>query len=213
MAIFHSTICKKIRKSYGTVTMCRLGGQNILRDKVTEVHNPKTLPQQMQRRRHATLVELSNVFCQATYLGFPRRPKKQSPDNQFVQLNHRAVQVSEELEVSVDYKQIIVSKGNRELPAVTVASTADPAGLAFTWAQEDFVRHAALDDRLYAVVLEQNLLRVKVFVLGERKDTESVNISLPSGWETDQLMVWVFMLSRDKQNASTSRWLEIKPAN
>lgn len=70
MAIFFSTVCKKIRKSYGTVTTYRVGGQNILKDKVFEVRNPKTLLQRVQRQRHATLVELAGVFCQATPLGF-----------------------------------------------------------------------------------------------------------------------------------------------
>lgn len=210
MAIFHSTVCKKLRKSFGTVTACRLMGQNILRDKVTDVRNPRTLPQRQQRERMKTLVELAAVFAQPTTLGFPQRPQKQNPDNQFVQLNMGAVEVSDELEVTVNYEQILVSKGNRALPEVDVTLDTENSVLQFTLAEEDVLRHAADDDMLYTVLLEQKLKRAKLFPVCKRKGAETTTINLPAKWDASQLLVYVFMLSKDRQNASVSKCLDVK---
>lgn len=208
MALFKSTAFSKLRKSFGNLTTCRSRGQNIVKEKVSEVFNPNTISQQVQRNRMKTLVELGGVYAQPIGLGFPKRPREYSPDNMFVQLNKEAVEVSDELKVTINYKDIIVAKGNRELPQVSVTLDTETSTLVFTVDQEESVRHAADDDVLYAAVLEQNLKRVKLFQVCERKTTTLESINLPAKWATDQLLVYVFMLSKDGKNASMSRCIE-----
>lgn len=119
------------------------------------------------------------------------------------------MQVSNNLLVTVDYSEIRVAKGNRELPPVMVRMDAESSELSFTWVQEDFVRHAADDDQLYAVILEQELKKAKVFLLGERKGTEPSKIVLPSDWKPDRVVLYVFILSKDRKNASMSKFMTI----
>lgn len=211
MALFKSTAFSKLSKSFGNLTVCRSRGQNILKEKVSEVYNPQTIAQQMQRLRMKTLVELCGVYDPVLSLGFPRRPKKFSPDNVFVQHNQQAVTVTEDLEVTIDYKKIVVARGKRGLPEVSVALKTAERQLEFTHVSEEFYRHAADDDLLYAVVLEQSKNSVKVFSLNERKDTEPAVVTLPAAWnvEADNLTVYVFILSKDRNEASDSKCLTL----
>ena len=207
MAIFKSTAFSKLRNSFGNLTTCRSKGQNIVKEKVTTVFNPRTLAQQMQRLRTKTLVDLCAVYEPVISIGFPQRERKYSPDNMFVKLNQKAVAVSEQMEVAVDYAQVLVAKGNRRLAEMTVASDAEAHQLTFTRETEEFARHAVKDDLFYTAVLEQDRKKVKVFPLNERKDTEPVVVTLPDAWDMNQLIIYVFVLSADKQHASLSECL------
>lgn len=210
MAIFKSTAFSKLKKSFGNLTACRSRGQNIVKEKVTDVFNPKTIPQQMQRKRTAKLVELCEVFDPVIAIGYPSRPSNYSVDNQFLHLNQLAVEVSEKLVVTVDYEKLVVAKGNRKLPDITVAEDKENHQLTFTTKAEKFERHAAEDDRFYAAVLEQTYMKVKVFPLNERESTEPAVVEVPNGWNMEKLTIYVFALTKDRRQASHS--LCIKPA-
>lgn len=210
MAIFKSTAFSKLEKSFGNLTACRSRGQNIVKEKVSKVYNPKTIPQQMQRKRTAKLVELCEVFDPAIAIGYPSRPSYHSIDNQFLHLNQQAVEVSEKLIVTVDYEKIIVAKGNRKLPDITVTADSENNQLTFTAVAEKFERHAADDDRFYAAILEQNRMKLKVFPLNERESTEPAVVEIPNGWNVGDLTIYVFALTKDRKQASRS--ICIKPA-
>lgn len=210
MAIFKSTAFSKLEKSFGNLTACRSRGQYIVKEKVSKVHNPKTIPQQMQRKRMAKLVELCELFDPAIAIGYPSRPATHSIDNQFLHLNQQAVEVSEKLVVTVDYEKIIVAKGNRKLPDITVTADSENNQLTFTAIAEKFARHAADDDRFYAAILEQNRMKLKVFPLNERESTEPAVVEIPNGWNVENMTIYVFALSKDGKQASRSEC--IKPA-
>lgn len=205
MAIFNSTAFSRLSKSFGNLTTCRTKGINIVKEKVTQVFNPRTLAQRKQRLRMKRLVGLCSMYDPVLGLGFPGRPANYTPDNMFVKLNQQAVVVSDELEVTVNYDRMLVSAGNRRLPEVRMSVDETGSQLTFTHEAEEFMRHAADDDCLYAAVLEEKKLKLRVFVLNERKDTEAAVVDLPPGWEVDALCVYVFVLSKDGKSASASQ--------
>lgn len=208
MAVFKSTAFSKLKKSFGNLTACRSRGQNIVKEKVSDVYNPRTLAQQMQRKRHSALVELCEVYDPAIVLGYPSRPSNYSVDNLFLQLNQQAVEVSDKLEVTIDYEKIIVAKGNRKLPDIAVSADADKHQLTFTAEAEKFERHAAADDHFYAAILEQERRKVRVFPLNERENAEPAVVVLPDGWKEEKLTIYVFALSADKKQASLSKCVQ-----
>lgn len=209
MAIFKSTAFSKLRNSFGNLTTCRFKGQNIVKEKVTEVFNPRTIAQQMQRLRMKTLIGMCDVFAPVIDVGFSQCDVKMTPDNLFVQLNQKAVAVSEDLEVTIAYDQVVVSKGSRRLPAVTVTLDAEGNQLVFTHEAEKLERRSADDDRLYAAVLERGLQKLRLFPLNERKDTAAVNVPLPEGWGEMNLEVYVFIRSKDGRQSSNSKYLKV----
>lgn len=208
MAIFESTAFDRLRKSFGNLTVYHSRGQNILKGKVSEINDANTLEQQKNRRKMKTLVGLCSLYEQALSIGFPQRPQNYTPDNMFFQENKAVVTVDEQLNVTIDYEKIIVAKGNRMLPEVSVARDFENNRLTFTHQAEEFVRHGAGDDQLYTVLLERELQRVKVLRLNVRMDVDPVVVSLPEKWEMENLMVYVLILSKDMKNASTSRFVE-----
>ena len=209
MAIFSSTAFSKLSKSFGNLTTCRTKGTNIVKEKVTQVFNPRTLAQRKQRLRMKKAVELCSVYDSVLGIGFPSRPVNYTPDNLFVKLNQQAIDVSDTLEVTVDYDRVVVSAGNRRLPGMQVSVNEAGSQLTFTHEAEEFMRHAADDDCLYAAVLETTMQRLKLFALNERKDTEAATVALPQGWNADSLCIYVFVVSKDGKNASNSQCLTL----
>ncbi len=210
MAIFQSTAFSKMRKSFGNLTTYRSKGKNIVKEKVTEVSNPKTLPQRKQRTKFPALVELSGVLSQALSLGFASRPKDYTPENYFVHLNKEAMSAGDDLEVMVDYEALVLSKGNRALPSeMSVSADAESHSLTFTIGMEEFVVHSALDDEFYATVLEKEKMQAKVFLLGTRAEVSEHVANLPASWDMEQLEVYVFVVSKTHKKASKTVYLTV----
>ena len=209
MTIVKSLILHRLTKSMGDNTFCRFRGKTILKGKVSSNHSC-TLPQQQQRLRMKTLMELCDLFDPAIQMGFPQRPIAQSPGNAFVQTNKDVVEVSEKLEVTINYEQIACSKGKLELPELTVKADAEARTLTFSHEAEDFGKHAEPTDMLYAVLLEKQKSRTKVFPLNTRESAGMVALTLPKGWEIANLEVYVFVLSENKRKSSKTLYLSIE---
>lgn len=200
-------------KSFGNLTTYRLKGQTIVRKKVTEVRNPKTLKQQQQRQRFAVTNELANSFMQAIELGLANKEAKLSVANYFVRLNKDAVIINEQLEVTIDYAAIIVAKGNRAMPEdITLTHDAEMGTFTVEVPQEEFTTHAAADDEFFCYVCERTKLRGKLFPLGERSTLTSKAINLPAKWDSspDKLAFYVFCVSKDRKRVSKSEYLTVE---
>ena len=212
LAIVESPVFSKMKKSYGTVTLYRLKGQNVMRERTTEVKNPRTLPQQKQRKAFPTIVELGSLLSAALEIGYPNCPQRCTPENYFVSLNKGAVTVSDELEASIDYPNLIISKGSRAVAkqmSVTVDAEAHLLTFSITEPQ-GIVSHSKGNDVYYAVVLETNLQEMAMEALGERDAMEATTMTLPDTWDMEALAVYVFTTSQNGKQASKSVYLEVQ---
>ena len=210
MALFKSTAFSKMQKSFGNLTTCRVKGMNIVKEKVDEVTNPNTLKQQKQRKRFPTLVELAGALPEALSLGMKRRPQNNTPENYFVHLNRKAVEVTDELEKAVDYERLVLSQGNRMLPVrMSVTKDTEAGTLTFTIPQTNFKQHAAPDDVFYGVVLEKGWLQSECVELGKRSEDVAYTWTMPEEWSMDELEVYVFVTSADGKKASKTRHLKV----
>lgn len=210
MAIFKSTAFSRVRKSFGNLTTCQVNGMNVLKEKVDQVKNPKTLKQRKQRKRFPTLVELAGIFAEALGVGLVKRPSNNSPANYFIHLNHEAVEVTDELEKVVKYEKLILSQGNRMLPLrMSVTKDAEIGTLTFTIPLREFTVHSAPDDVFYATVLEKALLQTDFVKLGTRNKDISYTWTLPEDWEMEELEVYVFVVSADGKKASQTVHMKV----
>lgn len=208
MSIVESSFLDEIRNSMGNSTYCTLHGKTIQKRKVKK-NRSKTLPQQKQRLRMKTLIELFDVYESAVERGFPQRPIDHSPFNAFIKANQDAVEVSDELEVTVSYEKVVFSMGKREVPETTVTADNEAGTLTFVHEVEEFGKHAEPTDMLYAVLVEKQKRRSKVFPLNTRKESQAVTITLPKGWSMDNLEMYVFVLSANKHKASKPLYLTV----
>lgn len=89
-------------------------GQNVVKKKMKKVTNPNSPEQQKQRKKFPSLVELAALFAPAINIGLKNaKETKHTVENYFVRVNKGNVIVSEGLVMSIDYENLVLSKGCR----------------------------------------------------------------------------------------------------
>lgn len=214
MAIFESTAFSKLRKSFGNLTTCRHKGQNVLKEKVTTIQDPDTLPQQMQRKRFPSLVELSALFSPAIKIGLKyAKETKHTEENYFVHVNKGNVTVDNGLVSSIDFENLVLSKGNRTMPSqVSAVPDGESNVLTLTFnemKQGEYVAHAADDDVFYCCAVEKKRYILKMEKLGTRSELSETpgKLVLPDTWEVSAENIAVYLFCTDKSGRKASRTL------
>lgn len=209
MAIFKATaIAGRTKNSVDKLTFCHTRGRNVVKTKIDE-NKSKTPLQQKQRKLWAELQKLDAIFDEAVLVGFPSRANYLTAHNAFVKANVTAVQVSEELEATVDYTKIVCSQGRLKVPTVSVTADAEQGQLTFTHKQERYGKRHKADDQLYAMVVDKTLGEGELFQLDKREDKDPVVVELPEEWTMDSLAVYVFALSADGHMASNTKYVKV----
>lgn len=203
-----TAISRQVYKSVGGQTFCEWRGKKVVKMKITS-NSSKTPAQIAQRRAFAELADLSYLFGEAAELGFPKRPRVQTPQNAFMQANAGVVTVDETGEMTVDYPRITCSKGSLTVPAVTVTSDDETHSLTFEHPAQSNGWHRNVTDRLVAVVLEKVQKEVQVFELNNRSDAEPVTVQFDAAWSKENLCVYVFVLAENGKQASPTQYLNI----
>ena len=70
---------------------------------------------------------------------------------------------------------------------------------------------AALDDKVYGVLLETALQRVRLVALKNRGIAGETEISLPAEWNADKVNVYCFATSGNERMVSDSVFLPVSP--
>lgn len=217
MAIFNSTIFDELHNSIGNATACVHKGQNVVKKKVTSVHNPNTLPQQQQRKKFPSLVELSSLFSPAIGIGLKyAKETKHTVENYFVHVNTGNLTVDDGLVVSIDFEHLVLSQGSRALPngvAATLDTEERMVTLTFESEEDEFVPHSAKDDMFYCCLVERTKLKVKMVRLGARSELagNTNSVTLPSKWEVsaDNLAVYLFCTDATGKKASKTHYVPL----
>ena len=174
-AIFKMPFMHRLTQSMAENTYYRSRGKNIVKVKI-DTNNSRTLKQQQQRAKMRDF----------------------SAWNAFVSLNVGHVSVTEDLEVTVDYENLLVAEGSLEmLEDITVTADAETHSLLFSHAAEDYGYGSEPTDVLHAVVLEKGLMRSRMFTLNTRSESEPVSVEIPEKWDMENLEVYVFFLSEE----------------
>lgn len=204
-AIFKMPFMHRLTQSMAENTYYRSRGKNIVKVKI-DTNNSRTLKQQQQRAKMRTLIPLCKALNTPIHAGFPERSTDFSAWNAFVSLNVGHVSVTEDLEATVDYENLLVAEGSLEmLEDITVTADAETHSLLFSHAAEDYGYGSEPTDVLHAVVLEKGLMRSRMFTLNTRSESEPVSVEIPEKWDMENLEVYVFFLSEDGRKASDSR--------
>ena len=86
MAILNGII-SKISGSAGNLSFSRSGGQTVVREKVTQVRNPRTNAQMQTRTKWGNIIAMYKGIRPLLNYGFENKPKNLSDYNMFVKLN------------------------------------------------------------------------------------------------------------------------------
>ena len=210
LLVFKSVLMDETRKSIGNSTSYTSRGQTIMRKK-HKPKNPRTLKQRKQRLRMKTLAKLGKVFGQVLSMSFPGRNIRLNPENCFTSLNQKAVEINDELEVTVLFDRLQLGEDRRELPRhITAVLDKEERTLTFTIGQQQFFRHAANDDMFYAQLVEKELMDSELVPLCKRSENDPITVNLPEDWDCSQLAAYVIVVANDGRSASKSRYMPLE---
>lgn len=209
MAIFRSTIFNDVRKKLANTVMYRLYSQGIMRAHPGSVRNPQTPEQMTQRAKIKLLGDLSRRMAPVIKVGFRPLATKQTVYNAFVQANIPQVAVDEQYNATLAAEAILCADGVLAQPEVTATLNAESNDLTLAHAAEEVMGLCAKDDRVYAGLFESGRREALLVEIGTRGETKTVNMSLPKRWESGQVSIYAFAVSKSKRNASLSYLVEL----
>jgi hypothetical protein len=113
MAIHNGLHSKRVRKSIGELTYSNWKGISTVRSKATQVTNPRTYAQRIQRFRMKALAQLGSSALQAVRKGFFAQAVKKSEFNVFTSINMPKVTATIDGLIMIQHDELLFSRGDR----------------------------------------------------------------------------------------------------
>ena len=210
MAKFNSYLLGKVTKSVGNVTMCYMNKQNIARAKIFSRKDKPTPEVLAQRAKMKALIELSRRLLPVIRKGFIGIGSG-TTSNAFVSLNLGATSADESYMVTIDFARLRMASGLMYTPKVTVTYSEENKMYSFEQEmQTEENGFALVDDRVYAVVFESVLMRVKLISLRSRGENGNTSVALPKNWNHANVKIYCFATSKNGKSISPSQYLTVE---
>lgn len=209
MAIFNSYLLGKAKKSVGNITLRYVNPKNIAQAKVFSRKDNPTPEALDQRARVRVLGKLGRRLLPVIRKGFAGVGEG-TTSNAFMSENMGAVDVTAEHVATVDFGRLKVASGLQDEPQVDV--TFDAESSMFTFSQGSVTEEdgfCAANDKVYAVLVEGEMTKVKLVTLKTRGEGGVTSCALPLGWNLDNVHVYCFATTANGRMASDSAHVEI----
>lgn len=113
---------------------------------------------------------------------------------------------------SIDFERLKLASGLLYTPRVEVTCNEASGVYRFTQTAEEAEEgFAALDDKVYGVLLETALQRVRLVALKNRGVAGETEVPLPAEWNAAQVTVYCFAMSGNERMVSDSVFLPVSP--
>ena len=207
MAIFTSVVFNNLRNKLANTVLYTKRSRGIMRGKPDKISNPRTPDQLRQRAKMKLLVDLSRRFAPILKEGFRERTTDTSIYNAFISKNVPVVTVDDSYAATVDLDELICSDGAINLPDVTVSF----ADNQFTLTQEAQEPDGTgmEDDMVYAGLYESVMKSARLVKIGVRKENTSVQFALPKKWDSANVHIYAFAVSKSKRHTSPTLHVEL----
>lgn len=181
--------------------------KNIARARARLVKNPRTSKQVAQRTKWADIQELTGHFAEVITVGFPYLSYGRGR-NRFVQCNMKCAQVDDALQVTYDWEHLVCAVGRLTCPKVS-ASLVESTLTLTPEAQVLKPGFCQGSDRMFAVLVEQDLRDVVLVELGEREGAGEKDLPLTEGWNPAKVAVYCFAVDKDGKKTSGTTWVAL----
>ncbi len=210
MAKFNSYLLGKVRKSVGNITTCIFNKENIAKAKIFSRKDVKTPEILAQRAKMKAIVSIGRKMLPVIRKGFVGVGKG-STSNAFTSRNIALVSVDEQYSATVDFERLLCASGPLYTPKVSVSYNVENQTYTFTQEMQDDEGDgfSCTSDKVYAVLYETDLNRVKQIPLQTRGENGSINAELPEEWHPTKVHAYCFATSKNERMASDSRHLLI----
>lgn len=209
MAEFNSVLLGRAFKSVGNLTLVYTRSKNIVRAKVfkrKQTETPEILTQQAKVRVLGGFGRRVLPVIRKGFVGVGRG----TTSNAFVAANMENVTVDERYAGTIDFGRLRVASGLLITPRVAVEYDAGASLYTFTQSgQAEEEGFASADDKVYGVLLESRLQRVRLVALKERGESGETKFGLPDEWDAESVHVYSFATTRNGRMASDSVHLAV----
>ena len=187
MAEFNSYLLGKVTKSVGNITLVYTKRKNIAKAKVFKRKDNPTPEILEQRAKMKTLVQFGRRILPVVRKGFAGVGRG-TAFNAFVALNMDKVSFGAGSVATIDYGRLLLASGLLVTPRVT---------------------ENIPDDKVYGVLLETALQRVRIVALNNRGVAGETEYALPEEWEASKVEAYCFATSPNGRMVSDSMHLTV----
>lgn len=206
MAIHNGLHSTRVRKSIGLLTYASWRGIPTVRSKATEVRNPRTDAQKIQRARMKALAKLGSSAKAAADRGFQTQAVGKSPYNVFCSENMAAVTGNANGTATTDYTALVFSKGSLGDAVAPVLGTENAGLVPVDFAGVDQTGGGANDQGVVVVANATAELIISVEDDFSRADlTKDADVSAAAAGDT--LHFYLFFRNPLTGEASSTTYL------
>ena len=205
MSTLVTAVLGNIQGKVGNVVGRKFRNEYVVAAYQPKVRNPRTTAQQLIRARLGALSQLSNSMASAINNGLRNAAKgsKWSPRNLFVKLNFEAVHAASPDSVSIDYTDIVLSKGTVNNPHFGAPQFDNPLQVGMTCSLDGMpngYQSYEVETFLYAPDLRIGIKKQTRF----QAASGLITVDVPASWNGTKVHVWCwtrFIGNTDVENA------------
>lgn len=205
MATYNQGIHGRFSGRVGNVVGSSWKGRGVMRIRPASVSNPKTGKQLNQRSRFGMAVKLVHANGELVKPGFGPLANGMSAYNAAVSYNLAHAFTGEYPDVSIDYAQVMLSKGElAPVSNLTPVFTA-PNLLTLNWDNNSTTLHARTDDRLMVSLYDAESGIAGIYPLAAAREDGSAELQTPEGWNGRNVQVFAFFLALAAIGGNTTK--------
>jgi Family of unknown function (DUF6266) len=209
MSIAQNPMTGQMRKSMGNFNTYVHNGQNVISSKAFNRKDRNSDSQKAQRARFKLIGDVWSSLGGLANAGFPNRPKTLSPFNMFMTINLPSAIDSFGEEPVIDYRKMLVAKGN--LPGVEVnTAIVTTNGLTLNYNSNTSFPAASETDE---ITLLLKTIAGGLYFNRQPRGVEgqgSCLLTLPNVLKEEIAFVYVFVSSQDGKKVSNSLFVQIE---
>ena len=204
MAEFNSYLLGKVYKSVGNITLVYSKRKNIAKAKVFKRKDNPTPEILEQRAKMKALAQFGRRILPVIRKGFVN-VRQGTAYNAFIALNMDNVTVDAGLKATIDHERLLLASGLLDTPLVTAKYEEEAKTYVFQQtAQEAEEGFASPVDKVYGVLLESGLSRVRIIALNNHGTAGDTEYALPGEWDASKVKAYCFATSPNGRMVSDS---------
>lgn len=190
----------------GTVVGATWKGIDYIRSLPASVRNPRTEGQVTQRTKFLATIEFLKPINPFIRVGYKAYANKQTAFNAAMSYNVSNAVSGSFPDFEMDYSKAMVSRGSL-LPAEGGSATAGSGSMTFAWTDNSGVSNALATDKAMPLAYNTDKGEAVFNTAAADRSTETVDLSIPTGWSGDTVEVFLGFISEDGSLVANSVYL------
>lgn len=197
-----------VQGKVGTVVGATWNGIGYVRTQPLSYTDAKTEDQVSQRAAFKEVTEFVQPLRNFLKVAYKRVDKNSSAYNTATKYILKNAVVKEDDDARIDYSKVLVASGT--LPTLNDASATYSTGkLTLTWGDESGqnLHFCYADDKIMPLVYNVDKSQVTFMTSQFKREDKQAEITMPSGWQGDKVVVYVATADSKNREASNSIYL------